>query len=149
MNKSNGLIKGLYDAAKSDSIDEATGMPKMDEQKLRRFLDQNDKLMRNNKDIFEESEPKVKTCPRYMPCPICSKCLNKASHLYVSCQTCRIPICSHTYADRDKMIKRDNFIIYVDKDTMNSIEALDLDVTKRGLRAEAKLFEESRDVNAK
>lgn len=125
----NKFIKGLYDAAKSDAIDNETGLPKMDEQKLRRYLDQNDKLLRNNKDIFEEHEPKYKTCPRYNPCPICSKCENKASHLYVACETCAIPICSHTYTDRERMIKRNNFIIYVEKETMDKIKRLDSLVT--------------------
>jgi len=125
----NKLIEGLYDAAKSNVIDEATGLPKMDEQKLRRYLDGNNNLMRNNRDMFEEKEPKFKTCPRYNPCPICSKCQNKASHLYISCQTCGIPICSHSYNDRDKMIKRQNFTMLVDDVTMNSIKELDKSVT--------------------
>ena len=119
------MLEALYDMAKSDSqIDPLTGMPKFDEQKLRRELDKNDKLMRNNKDIFEEGEPKAKTCPRYNPCPICAKCMNKASHLYVACQTCKIPICSHTYADREKMIKRKNFTQYVTKEVMDEIHKL-------------------------
>lgn len=125
----NKMIQGLYDAAKSDTVDNATGMPKMDEQKLRRFLDSNNDLLQNNKDIFEKREPKTKTCLRYMPCPICSKCQNKASHLYVSCQTCSIPICSHTYADRDKMIKRKNFVLYTDRDIMDYIKSIDEKVT--------------------
>lgn len=129
MNPNNKFIQGLYDAAKSDTIDNKTGLPKMDEQKLRRYLDANDRLMRNNRDIFEEKEIKYKTCPRYLPCPICSKCQNKASHLYVACETCSIPICSHTYADRHKMIKRNNFTIYVDNDTMDIIKEIDSIVT--------------------
>lgn len=123
------MLEALYDMAKSDSnIDPLTGMPKFDEQKLRRELDKNDRLMRNNKEIFEQGEPKTKTCPRYNPCPICSKCQNKASHLYVACQTCKIPICSHTYADREKMIKRKNFTIYVSDVIMNSIKELSLKI---------------------
>lgn len=118
----NFFIEKLYDMA-AGAPDE-NGISKFDEQKLRRELDKNDRLMRNNKDIFEEAEPKFKTCPRYNPCPICSKCLNKASHLYVSCQTCKIPICSHTYADRDKMIKRKNFTIFVSDVIMNEIKEL-------------------------
>lgn len=124
--KNNYFIEKLYDMA-AGAPDE-NGIPKFDEQKLRRELDKNDRLMRNNKEIFEESEPKTKTCPRYNPCPICSKCMNKASHLYVTCQTCKIPICSHTYADRDKMIKRKNFIVYVSDDIMNSIKELSLEI---------------------
>lgn len=125
----NNYLQGLYDMAKSDTqVDPITGMPKFDEQKLRRELDKNAKLMRNNKDIFEENEPKVRTCKRYLPCPICSKCMNKASHLYVACQTCKIPICSHTYADRDKMIKRKNFTIFVSDDIMKEIKQLSLEI---------------------
>lgn len=123
------MIEALYDMAKSDTqVDPLTGMAKFDEQKLRRELDKNDRLMRNNKDIFEEKEPKTKTCQRYNPCPICSKCQNKASHLYVACQTCSIPICSHTYADRDKMIKRKNFTIYTTDVIMNSIKELSSEI---------------------
>lgn len=122
----NKFIQGLYDMA-AGAPDE-NGIPKLDEQKLRRELDKNDRLMRNNKDIFMEQEPKYFSCPRYLKCPICSKCMNKASHLYVACQTCKIPICSHTYADRDKMIKRKNFIIYVSDDIMNSIKELSLEI---------------------
>lgn len=125
----NNYLQGLYDMAKSDTqVDPITGMPKFDEQKLRRELDKNDRLMRNNKDIFMEQEPKYFSCPRYLKCPICSKCMNKASHLYVSCQTCKIPICSHTYADRDKMIKRKNFTIFVSDDIMKEIKQLSLEI---------------------
>lgn len=125
----NNFIQGLYDMAKSDSqIDPVTGIPKMDEQKLRRALDQNMKLGKRNRDNYEEGEPKFKSCPRYEPCPICDKCRNKASHLYVACQTCRIPICSHTYADRDKMIKRKNFEIKVTEEIMNTIKEIDKEV---------------------
>lgn len=122
----NKFIQGLYDMA-AGAPDE-NGIPKLDEQKLRRELDKNNKLMRNNKDIFEEHEPKTKTCPRYNPCPICSKCMNKASHLYVACQTCQIPICSHTYSDREKMIKRKNFTQYVSKEIMNEILRIEKEV---------------------
>lgn len=123
----NNMIQALYDMAKSDNqVDPVTGIPKMDEQKLRRALDQNNKLGRRNRDNFEAGEPKFKTCPRYDPCPICDKCRNKASHLYVACQTCKIPICSHTYEDREKMIKRKNFTIPVTEETMNAIREIDL-----------------------
>ena len=107
----NNTLQGLYEMAKSDSnIDPITGVPKFDEQKLRRNLEANRKLGRRNRDVFEQGEPKFKTCPRYDPCPICDKCRAKASHLYKACETCNIPICSHTYADREKMIKRNNSI---------------------------------------
>lgn len=127
MNMNNGLIQGLYEAAAG--LPDENGISKFDEQKLRRNLDANTKLFQRNRDNYQAGESKFDSCPRYDPCPICDKCRNKASHLYVSCQTCRIPICSHTYADRDKMIKRNNFTTIVDKETMDAIKKLDLDLT--------------------
>lgn len=124
----NNTIQALYEAAKSDRCDE-NGVPLFDEQKLRNALKQNDKLGRRNRDLFEQGEPKFKTCPRYDPCPICDKCRNKASHLYVACQTCQIPICSHTYEDREKMIKRKNFTVFVEHETMKEIRALAQEIT--------------------
>lgn len=120
----NNTIQALYNMAKSDSRYDENGVPVFDEQKLRRSLAQNEKLGRRNRDIFEKGEPKFKTCPRYDPCPICDKCRNKASHLYVACQTCQIPICSHTYEDREKMIKRKNFTILVEHETIEEITRL-------------------------
>lgn len=126
----NNMIKGLYDMAKSDSqVDPVTGVPKFDEQKLRRSLEQNQRLGRSNKDIYADGEPKFHTCPRYDPCPICNKCRAKASHLFKACETCKIPICSHTYEDRENMIKRKNFVLYVEQDIMDSIIKLDKEVT--------------------
>lgn len=126
----NNMIQGLYDMAKSDSqIDPITGVPKMDEQKLRRALEGNNRLGARNKEMFAKGEPKFHSCPRYDPCPICDKCRAKASHLYKSCETCKIPICSHTYADREKMIKRGNFTIIVTEEIMNAIKEIDEAVT--------------------
>ena len=128
MNKD--MIQGLFDMAKSDSsVDPVTGMPKFDEQKLRRNLEQNNKLGRRNKEIYEKGERKFHTCPRYDPCPICDKCRAKASHLYKSCETCKIPICSHTYKNREDMIKRKNFVIKVDHETMETIKKISKQVT--------------------
>lgn len=121
-------IQALYEMAKSDSqVDPITGVPKMDEAKFRRALD-NSRIGRRNADLFREGEPKYTSCPRYDPCPICDKCRNKASHLYVACQTCRIPICSHTYEDRERMIKRKNFVHLVPKDVMDTIKAIEAEV---------------------
>ena len=121
----NNTLQGLYEMAKSDSsVDPITGVPKFDEQKLRRNLEANRKLGRRNRDVFEQGEPKFKTCPRYDPCPICDKCRAKASHLYKACETCNIPICSHTYADREKMIKRNNFTQVVTPEVMATIKEL-------------------------
>ena len=125
----NNMLQGLYEMAKSDSnVDPITGVPKFDEQKLRRNLEQNNKLGRRNRDIFQHGEPKFETCPRYDPCPICDKCRAKASHLYKACETCKIPICSHTYADREKMIKRNNFTIMVMPEVMNTIKKLEKEI---------------------
>jgi len=105
----NGLIKGLYDmAGKTDD----NGITQFDEQKLRKELAGNKTLFARNEDLFAE-EPKSRTCSMYDPCRICSKCLNKASHLYVRCQTCKIPICVHTYKNRTTLIRRENFSIAV------------------------------------
>ena len=121
----NNTLQGLYEMAKSDSsVDPITGVPKFDEQKLRRNLEANRKLGRRNRDVFEQGEPKFKTCPRYDPCPICDKCRAKASHLYKACETCNIPICSHTYVDREKMIKRNNFTQFVSSEVMDAIRKL-------------------------
>lgn len=121
----NNTLQGLYEMAKSDSnVDPITGVPKFDEQKLRRNLEANRKLGRRNRDVFEQGEPKFKTCPRYDPCPICDKCRAKASHLYKACETCNIPICSHTYADREKMIKRNNFTQIVTPEVMAAVREL-------------------------
>ena len=50
----NNFISGLYDMAKSDSqVDPITGVPKMDEQKLRRALEQNQRLGRRDRDDYE------------------------------------------------------------------------------------------------
>lgn len=104
----NSFIQGLYDMA---SYNDDNGLSALDEAKLRKHLNSNKKALARNKDIFLAEEPKAKTCSLYDPCPICDKCRNKASHLYVRCQTCQIPICVHTYKDRDKMIRRENFRI--------------------------------------
>ena len=119
------LFEGLEEIA-AGAPDE-NGIPKFEEQKLRKYL-KNHKMGSPNKIVFEQNEPKFKTCPRYNPCPICDKCMNKASHLYVACQTCQIPICSHTYADRNKMIKRENFTVPVSEEVFKAVQELDKQV---------------------
>lgn len=118
----NAMIQGLYEAAKG--LPDANGISSFDEQKLRKYLD-NQKIGIRNKDVFADGEPKFHTCPRYDPCPICDKCRAKASHLYKECEECMIPICAHTYADREKMIKRKNFVHYVSHEVMEEIKRLD------------------------
>lgn len=119
--KKTRLVEQLYDIAKTEN---EQGLTVMDEQKLRRALDGNNKLFASNKNIFEKEEPKAKTCKMYDPCPICFKCRNKASHLYVRCQTCQIPVCVHTYEQKKKMILRKNFKIKVSEETIKKIESV-------------------------
>lgn len=85
-------------------------------------IEDNMKNHKSNKDLFEESYNCFTKCPRYNPCPICSKCQNKASHLYSKCEICEIPMCTHKYKDRENMIKRDNNAIYVTKETIGKIK---------------------------
>lgn len=122
MKKNNKFIEYLYDIAHKEGEEE--GLSTLDEQKLRRELEGNKKLMARNSEIFSQ-EPRFHTCKMYNPCPICDKCLNKASHLYVKCQNCKIPICVHQYKDREKMIKRKNFRIPVPQDTYNMLLELE------------------------
>ena len=84
----------------------------------------NSRPIKTNKEIFEDEEPKAKTCIMYNPCPICHKCQNKASHLYVKCQTCKIPICTHKYKDREYMIRRNNFRIEVTDEVKKELKEL-------------------------
>lgn len=88
---------------------------------------------RTNLDIFSEEE-KFYTCLQYDPCPICRKCLNKASNLYVRCQNCAIPICAHSHNVKEKMIKRKNFEIKLtDKDLENIEKFVEGSRVKNGL----------------
>lgn len=121
--KKNKLVEYLYDIAGKEG--ENGELSKLDEQKLKKALDGNKKLMARNKDIFSKEEPRFHTCEMYNPCHLCDKCLNKASHLYVKCQNCNIPICVHTYKDRNKMIRRNNFRHPVDKDVYNYLLELE------------------------
>ena len=116
---SNSFIEGLYNSA---GIEKSPEMSKADGLKLRKTLEGNNKLMGRNKDMFRAAEPRFSTCLSYNPCPICDKCQNKASHLYVKCQLCLIPICTHTYKDRVRMIRRDNFKIIVSKEVFQHIK---------------------------
>lgn len=115
---SNHKITGMYDIKNMDK-----GLTSSEQRELERYVDSGN-LFRQNKDIFKEKEKNFKTCLRYNPCPICNKCLNKASHLYVKCQNCMIPICTHKFQDRMNMIRRDNFEVKIDKNTIEHIRKL-------------------------
>ena len=84
----NGTIQALYDMAKSDTKFDENGIPKMDEQKLRRALEHNKKLGARNRDNYEAGERKFKTCPRYDPCPICDKCrvIKRKGRVMIICE---------------------------------------------------------------
>lgn len=64
-------------------------------------------------------------CNKYDPCPICFKCRGKASHLYSKCDECEIPICVHTNANRELMIRRANFTQVVGKDLTDELKKLE------------------------
>lgn len=108
--KRNVLLEKLYEMAESK---DENGLSKFDEEKLKRELAADKDLFKPNKKSFEEKEENFTTCKRYNPCPICDKCKNKASHLYVKCQTCIIPICVHDHKTITKMILRKNFLVKV------------------------------------
>lgn len=117
----NNFVKGLYDMAQTKDND---GLSKLDEQKLRRVLDGNKKLGARNAEMFAEGESKFYSCEMYDPCPICDKCRNKASHIHVKCQSCLIPICTHTYKDRAQMIRRENFVLNVNDSVKEELKQM-------------------------
>ena len=112
-------IEEMYDMAKSSN----KGLSKYEEQVLKNDIQGNNKLFAKNRDLFAE-EKRLEHCSLYDPCRICDKCLNKASHLYVRCQNCKIPICVHKHKDRVKMIRRNNFKINVNDKVLNELERL-------------------------
>lgn len=70
-----------------------------------------------------------KGCNMYDPCPICYNCMNKASHLYVRCQTCEVPHDAHTHKNRSFLIRRENFAIKLSRETEEKLKA---EFAKRG-----------------
>lgn len=102
MPKNKRFIETLYEMS---GMENGNTTQKFDKNKLKTNLNSSN-LIGRNKEIFKSNEPRFDTCPSYNPCVICDKCQNKASHLYVKCQLCLIPMCTHTHKDRVKMIKR-------------------------------------------
>lgn len=92
--------------------------------KVLKDINRNTELGKRNRDKFKEGERKFDTCNLYNPCPICDKCQNKASHLYVRCQACNIPICVHKHSDRAYMIRRNNFKLNVCNETKAELERM-------------------------
>lgn len=58
-----------------------------------------------------------KECAMYEPCPLCFKCMVKATHLYERCVSCEVQFCGHNNKQRNIMIKRENFAIDVTNET--------------------------------
>lgn len=80
--------------------------------------------MKYNKDNYEEHEPRAQHCNLYNPCPVCSKCSNKASNLYYECQECLIPMCTHKHEDKSFLIKRSNFKVEATEDVKKIFQEL-------------------------
>jgi hypothetical protein len=68
----------------------------------------------DKKNIFKEMS---NGCTMYEPCPICFKCQNKASHLYIRCESCPLDFCGHNHKQRSLIIKRENFAVTVTDET--------------------------------
>lgn len=120
MPKNKRFIETLYEMS---AVEDGNAIPKFDKNKLKTNLNSS-KLIGRNKDIFKSNEPRFETCLSYNPCVICDKCQNKASHLYVKCQLCLIPMCTHTHNDRVKMIKRWDSTINVTDNTKRELRKL-------------------------
>lgn len=65
----------------------------------------------------ETNKELARGCAMYDPCPICYKCIAKASHLYRRCEECPVQFCGHNHKQRSYMIRRENFAITVTKET--------------------------------
>lgn len=71
---------------------------------------------------LENNKRLSKGCSMYDPCPICFKCMNKATHLYVRCGDCPVQFCGHNHKQRSYMIRRENFAISVSKKTYDKFK---------------------------
>lgn len=125
-------VKSVSDALEfKQEMDKKKREEAIADNKLIKEIQGNKNLCKFNRTMFEEEEKKFNSCYLYNPCPICDKCQNKASHLYVKCQTCKIPICTHTYKDRKFMIRRDNFKLNVSKEVEEKIKRKSDEVIKK------------------
>lgn len=55
-------------------------------------------------------------CEMYDPCPLCYKCMNKATHMYKRCEGCKVPHDAHTHKNRAFFIRRENFAVKLKED---------------------------------
>lgn len=65
----------------------------------------------------ENNKALSKGCAMYEPCPLCFKCMVKATHLYERCVACEVQFCGHNNKQRNIMIRRENFAINVTDET--------------------------------
>jgi predicted amidophosphoribosyltransferase len=72
----------------------------------------------------EEMLKRSKGCPNYKPCPLCYSCENKATHLYVECESCEVPWDHHNHTAKSYMIKRPNFAIRVSEEAKEQLREL-------------------------
>lgn len=115
------FIERMYDMGLYEDED---GMTKFDEQRLKREFKNAPRLFARNADMYRQGEPMFSLCTMYNPCPLCDKCQNKASHLYVQCQTCQIPICVHTHKNRRDMLRRENFTVEIPESVKQVLRGL-------------------------
>lgn len=116
------MIELTKDLQKQVISRDSEGREKFEMRKLLKKVKDNSSIGMCNKDKFEEIEPNFNTCTNYNPCPICGKCMNKASHLYVKCSNCLIPTCLHNFENKNLMLKRKNFTVNVSDYTWNKIK---------------------------
>lgn len=69
-----------------------------------------------------EMERLSNNCSMYEPCPLCFKCMVKASHLYLKCENCPVPFCAHDHKKRSYMIRRENFAVTVSEETAQRLK---------------------------
>ncbi len=78
--------------------------------------------------MFSKTQQKLKEmsngCSMYEPCPLCFKCVVKASHLYERCINCPVDFCGHNHEIRGRMIRRENFAITVTEETGRQFKEL-------------------------
>lgn len=87
-------------------------------------MNQTQVTQRNDSRTKETYEKWADGCHMYHPCPINYKCMNKATHLYKKCESCKVPHATHNHKNRAWAIRRDNFAITVTPETFKEFEKL-------------------------
>lgn len=122
--KNKGKLTGLYDLSGKE-LNTKMHDTLLEQQMYKESKMMSGKMCKTNKEKFEEHYKCFDDCIRYNPCPICNKCLDKASHLYEKCGECLIPRCLHKFKDKNFMIKRKNFKIKPNKEIIDMIKKLE------------------------